>query len=146
MPDTFQRHMAAIDANAVTKSNIIGLRKIFNRLARQDARLSVGKNPKIEPGQAAALMNAIIEKTPKVVGDLHLTGLKVLRNRRYARRWTSYQTDVISNLDHFELVGFEQLEQNGGNTPIYRAVTRSGKSFTFINPSWQSGGDGPEVI
>lgn len=146
MTTTYQRHLAAINAGRIEKTNIIGLRKIFNALARKDAGLSVGRmSPKISDGEAAALMDAIIAKLPRVVGPLHDSGLKVLRSPRYAKRLRNV-AGIIATLDHFELAGFDQLGRYGGNTPLYRAVSRSGGSFTFRNVAWQSGGNGPEVI
>ena len=148
MATTYQRHLAAINAGRIEKTNVIGLRKIFNAQARKDAGLSVSRtSPKITDGEAAALMDAIIAKLPRVVkdGELHFGGLKALLNPRYTKRLRDVAT-IIASLDHFELAGFDQLNRYGGNVPLYRAVARDGSHFTFRNVAWQSGGNGPEVI
>jgi hypothetical protein len=75
------RHMAAVQSGKVEKTNIIGIRKAINAIERD--------------GETAAMIDAVFklecaiaEHRPAVVGSLHDSGLKVLRNPRYAKRWT----------------------------------------------------------
>lgn len=108
--------------------------------------------------QADAILDAIRKHRPRVAGELHDGGLKVLRNRRYAKRLAPY-ADSIAALDHFRLVDLEDLSRRDGtyNTPIYAAwstVPPKGdaldggtyEAFRFRNVPWQSGGNGPEII
>lgn len=85
-----------------------------------------------------------------LVGPLHDSGLKVLRNPRYAKRWTARQQLTIANLDHFELLRFDRVGRRY-SVPVYRAVSRSGGSFAFRNIPWQTAyysglDDGPRVV
>jgi hypothetical protein len=139
------RHMAAVRTGKVDKTNIIGIRKAINAIERD--------------GETAAMIDAVFKlerhrgmHRPAVVGSLHDSGLKVLRNPRYAKRWTARQQLTIANLDHFELIRFDRLGDRGRySVPVYRVVSRSGGSFAFRNIPWQTayfGGldDGPRVV
>jgi hypothetical protein len=87
---------------------------------------------------------AIKEREPEVAGALHDSGLKVLRNPRYTKRWDGYEQDVIDNLDHFELIRFDRVGSRGRyGMPVYRAVAYVGRgkaerSFAFRNIPWQT--------
>lgn len=142
---TFERHIKAIHDNAVTATNVIGLRKIFNAQSRRDRGYRDNVNPKIEPQEVEVLAQALWRFTPTVRGKLHTTGLDRLLDPRYARRWSERERAIIADLDHFRLVGFHQWDGRS-YTPIYRAYSRRGDSFAYIHPSWQSGGRGPEVV
>jgi hypothetical protein len=143
---TYRRHLAAIEADAVTKSNIIGLRKIFNMQTRRDLRLSVSRTaPRITEAEVRLLADAIAINQPRVTGELHDSGVKLLQNPRYRRRWTKAEAAIIADLDHFRLAGFED-HRMGQHTPVYRAFSKDGRSFAFWNIPWQSGGDGPHAI
>jgi hypothetical protein len=143
---TYKRHLAAINGDAVTKSNIIGLRKAFNAQARKDQRLSVSSvSPNITADEIAWLQNAIAVNQPRVIGDLHDSGLKLLQGKRYRNRFTEGQKEIIDSLDHFRLAGFEWIDSLHC-VPVYRAIARDGRKFLFRNVAWQSGGNGPEIF
>ena len=96
---------------------------------------------------------------PRVADELHEGGLKVLRNRRYAKRLEPFAASIAA-LDHFRLVGFEDISRRGDgthNVPVYAAwstIPPKGdaldggtyEAFRFRNVPWQSGGDGPEIV
>jgi hypothetical protein len=139
------RHKAAVQSGRIEKTNIIGIRKAINAIER-------GGEPSAMIDAVFKLECAIAEHRPAVVGSLHDSGLKVLRNPRYAKRWTARQQLTIANLDHFELIRFDRLGDRGRySVPVYRAVSRSGGSFAFRNIPWQTayfGGldDGPRAV
>ena len=147
MGATGKRHMGAILADAVTKSNVIGLRKALNAQWRKDRGYSVSRtSPKVAAWEVAELEEALASRKPRVVGELHASGVKLLQSKRYRKRLAPV-ADIIANLDHFRLVGFEETgNHGGGNVPLYQAVASDGRNFTFRNVPWQSGGDGPELI
>lgn len=140
------RHMAAVTAGRVEKTNVIGIRKAINELERN------AYNPPEITDALFELEQAIVKRRSVVVGALHDSGLKVLRNPRYAKRWTQRQQLTISNLDHFELIRFDRVGSRGRyGMPVYRAVSRSGGSFAFRNIPWQTAyysglDDGPRVV
>ena len=141
----YLRHMAAIEADAITKSNVIGLRKIFNAEARRGAGPSTSRTaPATQEGEEDLLWRALEKEAPRVTGELHATGLKLLRSPRYTRRLAPV-APIIDSLDHFRLIGFYWLDDLHC-VPTYRAVATNGRSFDFRNVPWQSGGDGPELV
>lgn len=142
---TYARHLKAIGSGEVTKSTVIGLRKIFNAQARKDSGWSVSSvAPKITGDEVSALDNAIATHQPRVTGELHNSGVKLLQNRRNRSRFTAEQLKIIAALDHFRLVGFEFYDSLHC-VPLYRAFSRDGRKFLFRNVPWQSGGKGPEA-
>lgn len=144
MHKTAKKHFDAINADCVTRSNVIGLRKAFNQDNRRSHGWSVAHTFTIPRADIRALFGAICVRSPKIVGELHDSGLAVLRNKRYAKRLAAY-ADIIAAIDHFRLIGFEQF--NGDNYfPIYRAITLDGRSITFYNIPWQANGNGPEIL
>lgn len=145
--NSFQRHIDAIERGEVTKSNIIGLRKALNNQARIDNGWSIGVTaPKVTSDKLWEAYHLIERIRPRVVGELHESGLKVLRNRRYAKRLAEWR-DVIDWPSHFELCYFEPFGRRGEYyAPVYRLVGQNGGSFKFINIPWQSGGNGPEIV
>lgn len=108
--------------------------------------------------QADALLEAIRKHRPRVTGQLHDTGITLLRNPRYKKRWAAYQREAIDSLDHFRLVDFDQEGRWGEYAvPVYQVWAKvppkgdaldggSYAAFAFRNIPWQSGGDGPEVV
>jgi len=137
------RHMAAVQSGKVDKTNIIGIRKAINAIER-------GGESDAMVNAVFELERAIAERPPIVTGRLHDSGLKVLRNPRYAKRWSQRQDLTISNLDHFELIRFDRIGR-WQSVPVYRAVSRSGGSFAFRNIPWQTAyylgeQDGPRVV
>lgn len=146
MTPTMKRHMKAICGDSVQKTNVIGLRKIFNAQWRKDRGYSVSRvAPNITAEMVADLRSAIEERQPKVTGELHDSGLKLLQSPRYRKRLADV-ADIIANLDCFRLIGFIEAGEYGGNhVPVYRAIAKDGRKFTFYNVAWQSGGDGPQL-
>lgn len=144
---TFAKHLAAIEAGEITRHNIIGIRKLLNGSARRAAGWSVGMTTPLGTlEQADEILAAIAKHRPRVAGELHAGGLKVLRNPRHSKRLAPY-ADSIAALDHFRLVDFEELGSRGCYfSPIYRAETDDGRWISFRNIPWQSGGNGPEII
>jgi hypothetical protein len=134
------KHIAAIRAGKVTKTNVIGLRKAFNADARRNHGYSVSitapKMTREELEQAQILMK---RRQPRVVGDLHASGLKLLRSPRLAKTMSTLPMPKV-----FYLIGFDWI--NAWNVvPVYLAVGTEG-SFVFRNIPWQSGGKGPEIM
>lgn len=139
-------HMAAIVSGAVTKTNVIGLRKILNADIRRSHGWSVSSTcPKYTHDEAVALERALLEHRPVVTGELHETGLTLLRSPRYKRRLAGVKP-IIDALDFFRLVGFDRIGRSDQYTvPVYEA--HAGKQFfTFRNIPWQSDGNGPEIV
>ena len=139
-----EKHLAAIESGTVEKSNVIGLRKLFNAADRLTCGYSVSRTaPRIRDGDDELLMDAIQCRQPRIVGELHDTGLKLLRSARYRKRLAPV-AGIIARLDHFRIVSFDYT--GSGHVPVYEAVADDGRSFTFRNVPWQSGGDGPELL
>jgi hypothetical protein len=145
--NTTEKHLAAIRAGTVTKSNVIGIRKAFNAFERERAGYSGSMTaPRMTADTYSAIEQALERGPfPRVAGELHDSGLKVLRNPRYAKRWNERQARIIAGLDHFELARFDWLDGTHC-VPVYRAVASDGEAFAFRNVAWQSGGDGPEIV
>lgn len=141
MQTTMQGHIAAIRAGEVTKTNVIGLRKALNHAERLRRGLT-GNRLSVTPEETDAAIISIWEHKPRVTGVLHDTGLKVLRNPRYRKR-LAHVRPIIDALVEFRLVDFEEVGQ-GYFVPVYQARGADG-AFRFVNISWQSGGDGPEL-
>jgi hypothetical protein len=139
------RHLAAVNAGTVDKTNVIGMRKAINAIER-------GDEPAEMVDAVFGLECAMHERPPTVSGALHESGLKVLRNPRYAKRWTPFQRNVIDHADHFELVRFDRVgPRMSYAVPVYRVVSYDGRGFTFRNIPWQTayfGGldDGPRAV
>lgn len=140
------RHTAAINAGTVEKTNVIGIRKAINAMER-----NAWNEPEMVDAQFE-LEQAIAERRPTVVGALHDSGVKVLRNPRYAKRWNERERGIIDRLHHFELVRFDRLGARGRySVPVYRAVGVTGQGFAFRNVPWQTAyyaglDDGPRVV
>ena len=145
MPTTCERHLTAIRAGAVTQSNLIGIRKLLNAAWRKDRGYSLSRtSPLFSEDDITAIEQAIHACQPRIVGDWHDSGAKLLRSKHYAKRLTSV-ADIIADLTEFRLVGFEEFAR-GQHVALYRAIASDGRSFTFRNVAWQSGGDGPELV
>jgi hypothetical protein len=141
------RHTAAVRSGRVEKTNIIGIRKAINAMEQ-------GAWPAAMIDAQFELEQAIAECRPAVVGSLHDSGLKVLRNPRYAKRWNDAQRAIINYpLLQFRLIRFDRIGARGRySVPVYQAIgdERMG-SFAFRNIPWQTayfGGldDGPRVV
>jgi hypothetical protein len=139
------KHLAAIEAGSVTRSNIIGIRKAMNANERRSRGYSTGRTcPKITFEECDAIRDAIGRFKPRVDGQLHDSGMKLLRSPRYRKRLENV-AQIIAEMDHFDLVSWE-IVNNSHWHPIYRAVATNGDYFDFLNIPWQSGGNGPEVL
>lgn len=139
-------HLESIKAGTVTKSNVIGIRKAINAMERRAFGASVSSTaPKLTSRDVAAIERALADVEPIVTGELHDSGLKLLRSPRYRKRLESVR-DIIENLESFRLVAYDRIGRSGTHSvPVYRA-TGGGRSFLFRNIPWQSGGDGPEIV
>lgn len=139
-------HLADIKAGKITKRNVIGLRKILHADLRRQERLSVSSTcPKYTHEEVMELEDAVEKYKPVVTGELHESGLKVLRSPRYRKRLHAV-ADIIEQLESFRLVRFDPIGRHGLQVvPVYQACAGR-RSFTFRNIPWQSGGDGPELV
>lgn len=139
------RHKVAVMAGTVEKTNIIGIRKAVNDMER-------GGWPSDMVDAQFELEEAIAQRQPTVAGELHESGLKVLRNPRYAKRWNDRERAIINFPGlRFRLVRFDRVGRRY-SVPVYKAIgdDRMG-SFCFRNIPWQTayyGGldDGPRVV
>lgn len=139
-------HMADITSGTVTKTNVIGLRKILNADARRQHGWGTSSTcPKYTHDEAVALERALSRCKPVVTGELHETGLALLRSPRYKKRLAGVKP-IIDALDSFRLVRFDRIGRHDAYAvPVYEARAGS-KSFVFRNIPWQSGGNGPELV
>ncbi len=153
---TLQKHVDAIRAGFVTRSNIIGIRKALNTYERRQSGYYVSPtSPRVKTDDIVELETAIQSCSPVVIGDMHDTGLTLLRNPRYKNRLAAY-ADSIAALHSFRLVRFELMDawqhvpvfQVWANIPPKGDVLDGGTylAFTFRNIPWQSGGNGPEIL
>lgn len=143
MTRTIDKHLAAIRSGTVTQSNIIGLRKAINADERRRQGLSTSRTcPNVTSADVFEAIDAIRLHQPRADSALTESGKARLRDKRYAKRWNDSQRRTIETLTHFTLCGFTEFNRSA--IPIWRVHGTSG-SFRFINPSWQSGGDGPEI-
>lgn len=139
------RHLAAVKSGRIEKTNVIGIRKAINELERN------AYNPPEEIDALFELECAIKECRPVVTGALHDSGLKVLRNPRYTKRWNDAQREVIGNACEFRLIRFDRMGLRGRySVPVYQ-VSNGFHAFAFRNIPWQTayfGGfdDGPRVV
>lgn len=137
MNPTVQRHVDAVSAFQVSKSNIIGIRKALNHAERLRAGYS-GNRSSVTIADAERIEELVEHKQPLVVGELHETGLKLLRDRRYAGR-LEHVADIIANLKAFHLVRFDRIGPRGMHVvPVYRATAGGENYFYFRNVPWQS--------
>lgn len=132
-----ERHLKAIAAGEVTKSNVIGIRKAINHVERLRAGWS-GNRSNVTSAEVDAIEEALRQREPCVVGELHESGLKLLRSPRWRKRWNERQRGIIERLDHFALVRFDRIERGTHAIPVYRAIATTGQSFLFRNIPWQT--------
>lgn len=139
-------HLRAIKSGAVTKSNVIGIRKALNALDRKRSGFSISCTaPKLSFEELDTIMAELARVKPVVIGELDKSGLKLLRSPRYRKRLERVAHIVATN-PTFQLVDFEEFAR-GKFVPVYRAVSeRDGAAFTFRHIPWQSGGTGPEIL
>jgi len=142
---TLARHLDAIVSGRVDKTNVIGMRKAINLAERKSGGWSV---PKHAPtlAQTFVLEEALAVHEPTVMGELHDTGLALLRSRRYAKRLAPVADIIHGSHVAFRLVRYDRIGRHDEYAvPVYRCVG-FGKSFLFRNIPWQSGGNGPEIL
>lgn len=132
---SIEKHLSAIRSGEITKTNLIGIRKALNTASRIGQGYSPSSTaPKVTPRDAIALETALETTEPRVMGELHETGVKVLRNPRYRKRWNEKQAGIIARLDHFALIRFDYIGRNGFHcVPVFRTVDVTGQSFCFRN-------------
>lgn len=148
---TFEKHLAAIQAGEIAKSNIIGIRKAMNAYERKASRYSNGRTSPDWTGlQVTEIEHAIERHKPRIVGELHDSGLKLLQSPRYAKRLEEVAAG-LSRIDHFTLARFDYLNDLH-RVPVYHVwvkvppVTRKDSfppgvlyhAFTFRNIPWQT--------
>lgn len=136
---TFEKHLAAVKSGAVTKSNVIGIRKAFNEFGRDNySRSSTAPQWTLE--QVNAMEHALERYKPRVTGKLHETGLTLLRSKRYTKR-LALVANIIAEICYFELIRFDPINPDArvcNWVPVYAAVGKSGRRFAFRNIPWQS--------
>ena len=157
MKSTAQKHLDAIESGTVEKTNVIGIRKVLAHVARLRAGYS-GNRCNATPYEARTLELTLERVKPRVVGELHETGLELLRSRRYAKRWQPWQQAAIDAADHFRLSRFDRIGHGGLHmVPVYEVWAKvppkgdamdggTYQAFSFRNIPWQSGGNGPEIV
>jgi hypothetical protein len=147
MKPTAQKHLDAIRAGEVTRSNVIGLRKLINASERQYQGWDNGRTAcAVGFDDLDTIESALDEFRPIVRGELHETGLALLRSKRYEKQLRSRAWE-IARIHEFRLVRFDRLGRNQVHSvPVYRVGDAAGNHlFTFRNIPWQSGGNGPEI-
>lgn len=138
---TFSKHLAAVQSGEITKSNVIGIRKAMNEFELRSYSRHAGSStaPQWTLEQINAMERALDRHKPIVTGELHETGLALLRSPRYRKRLASV-AEIITDLDRFALVRFDPIGEGRVSkwVPVYQASTRDGRRFTFRNIPWQS--------
>lgn len=142
-----EKHIAAIQSGSIDKTVVIGLRKAFNTFSRITYRYSVSSTQtQITIGEFETVTDLLAEIKPRVVGELHDSGIAMLQSKRYRKQLERY-ADIIAEIDHFALVGYEEINANRASYfyPVFRARGKSGRSFPFYVVPWQAGGNGPVI-
>jgi hypothetical protein len=147
MSKTFDAHLAAIRSGEITKTNVIGLRKALTALNKREAGWSVSRTQvKVTARDLDTACDELDRVKPRVVGELHDTGLAQLQAKRYRRQLASV-AEIVAGIASFHLVGFELVgSRQLYATPLYEARDAEGRAFRFINIPWQNGGNGPEIV
>lgn len=138
-----QNHMDALRSGMITKTNVIGMRKAINHVERVTHGWS-GNRSNATPREVSLMLELLDKARPIVKGELHDSGLKLLRSPRYKKRMDGAHVERIA---YFRLIRFDMLGDRGQYaTPVYQAIREDGSAFCFRNIPWQSGGDGPEFV
>lgn len=148
-PATVERHAWAISSGRVERANVAGIRRILNHAWR--LRRGYSGNRSNATVEDADRLETLLERHhPTALGELHHSGLAVLRNKRYAKRWTPAQTRIIGS-EHvrFDLVRFDDVGR-GNYVPVWNVIAFAG-GFHFRNISrqtaWSLGLEsGPTVV
>ena len=151
MQTTVEKHLAAINAGLVTKTNVIGLRKLINGMERMQHGWSVSPALARSVDEFCALnVEEILElRKPLVGGELKDSGIALLQSKRYRKRLERVQPS-IRHIWSFQLIWFDRIGQRGEYAvPVYRCNFAAWDDrdgfFDFRNIPWQSGGKGPEI-
>ena len=145
---TLARHLEAVTSGKITKTNAIGIRKQLNAAWRNDRGYKYNQST-ATGAQVQALLDALSIHHPTVTGELHNTGLKILRSPRYAKRLKPVSDIIWAEYIRFDLVRFDNIHR-GPFAPVYRVCGFNG-SFLFRNIAWQSAvayglPTGPEIL
>lgn len=132
--NAMQKHLAAIKAGQVTKTNVIGLRKAVNHVERLRQGWS-GNRCAATAEQVAEAMEALEARKPIVRGELHASGVRLITDKRYRKRLEPVAAQ-IAGLQGFSLVGFHEITRTH-SVPIYLAWGNRG-SFRFYAIPWQT--------
>lgn len=142
--NAIQKHIAAIKSGVVTKSNVIGIRKVLNTNYRKAGGWSISTTaPKFTYDEYQELCNALHFTKPVISGGLFESGLRLLTSPRGLRKLSDVSDLINSGIENFRLMEFAEFRHCF--YPVYRAETRKG-NFSFYCIPWQSGGDGPVLI
>lgn len=135
---TFKKHLDAIKAGQVTKSNVIGLKKATSAFERRRAGYSTGMTaPDWTVKEMQEIATALRLCQPTVTGELHTTGVKQLRDRRYAKRWSAFERSVIDRIERFSLVAIIGVGRRS-YAAVFKAIAADGQGFFFYNVPWQT--------
>ena len=110
MNKTAKKHLDAIDSGMITKTNVIGIRKLLNSLWRQERRYSTScTSPKASFADADEIVAVIHKMKPIVTGDFQefKTGSSPLHYPIYRA--------IALNGDSFDFYNIPW--QSGGNGP-----------------------------
>jgi hypothetical protein len=137
---TAEKHLAAINAGTVTKSNVIGIRKALNAAERRHAGYSVSRvAPNVTRDELFTIGQRLRMMEPRVTGDLRASGLKLLRDPRYAKRFDERQRGIIERDDaEFSLMRFDWID--GHAYPVYRIMAPPGYHERPNGHGWRTGG------
>lgn len=153
----FLQHKAAIESGAIGETFIRGFRAALHADARRSYGVSVsGVAPKISPQEVEELLTLIHTNPPKIEAVQAEKGLTWLKDKWKTPRGVERKNNpfgrreeyVLENFSHFSLVDFYDAGRNGWAfyLPVYRVHAKDGASFDYYAGSWQSGGNGPEII
>lgn len=145
MNKAFEKHLAAIRAGTVTKTNVIGIRKALNARARHWRAKCEAAPTESQFAELFELFDGIKPESTyaRVTGELHDSGLAILQSKRYRKALESV-AEIVADIQYFTLRGFDEHE-NQTYHAVYRAHDSRGRSFPFKVTPWQAGGNGPEI-
>ena len=147
MQPTIERHLAAINSGLVTKTNVIGLRKLINGMERMQAGWSVSKAlaRSVDDFCAYDVEELLERRKPFVAGELVQSGIDLLRSKRYRKRLERVRA-IVDDIRSFQLIRFDRIGRRGEYAvPVYRCNSWAGEFFDFRQIPWQSGGKGPDI-
>jgi hypothetical protein len=133
------RHLEAIRAGYVTRSNIIGMCKALNALARVRRGYSVSRTaPRAATdGTAQQYESAVMLHQPHVTGELLLTGMALLESPRWRNRFIPHEREIIADIDTIRLARFD-WPTDTHCVPVYRVIGCNGGDMLYRNIPWQT--------